>query len=242
LPLFLDEDRPATAALERCLGDMHTLHRPRWPEGSTPRLVHAVAVWLALGVLVIASRFVLVPGLGRPIAFALVLAGVAAIIGGLMIRVGRLRARDLGLTLAGWPRELALGAAGLLAISALLVGWTAIADGGAEAGALVDQIASYSAGQRVGFLVTGLVAATVEELVFRGNLQPSLIARLGTAGGLLATMVLFQVGHYTDWPTPSRVGGLAILGLGFGLLRGRDRPLLAAFTAHTLVWVVWGNG
>jgi membrane protease YdiL (CAAX protease family) len=241
LPLFLDEDRVATAALERCLDGMHTHHRPRWPEGSTPRLVHAIAVWLALGLLTVTSRFVLVPVLGRPIAFALVLAGVAAIIGGLMIRVGRLRAADLGLTLAGWPRELALGVAGLLAISALLLGWTAIADGTAEAGALLEAIASYSAGQRLGFLVTGLLAATVEELVFRGNLQPSLIARLGTAGGLLTTMVLFQVGHYTDWPTLSRVVGLAILGLGFGLLRGRARPLLAAFTAHTLVWVVWGS-
>jgi membrane protease YdiL (CAAX protease family) len=220
---------------------MHMHRRPRWPEGSTPRLVHAFAVWLALGVLIVSSRHVLVPVLGRPIAFAVVLTGVAAIIGGLMIRVGRLGAADLGLTLTGWPRELALGVAGLLAISALLLGWTAIADGSAEVGALVDRVASYSTGQRVGFLVTGLLAATVEELVFRGNLQPSLIARLGTAGGLLTTMALFQVGHYTDWPTLSRVGGLAILGLGFGLLRGRDRPLLAAFTAHTLVWVVWGN-
>jgi membrane protease YdiL (CAAX protease family) len=241
LPLFLDEDRLATAALDRCLDGMHTHHRPRWPEGSTPRLVHAIAVWLALGLLIIASRSALVPLLGRPIAFALVLAGVAAIIGWLMIRVGRLRAADLGLTLAGWPRELALGVAGLLAISALLLGWTAIADGAAEAGALADRIASYSVGQRAGFLVTGLLAASVEELIFRGNLQPSLIARLGRAGGLLVTMVLFQIGHYTDWPTLSRVGALAILGLGFGVLRGRDRPLLAAFTAHTLVWVVWGN-
>ena len=219
-----------------------SIHRPRWAEGSVARIVHALAVCLALEVLVLISRHVLVPALGRALAgvtvFVLCYGGI---LGVLMIRVGRLRARDLGVTRHGWPREVLLGVAAFVAISALMLGWIALSDGTAAAAATWEQLASYTPAQHAAFLVTGLLASSVEEPLFRGYIQPSLMARLGPAAGLVLTMVLFQIGHYTDWPTIGRVGSLAILGLGFGVLRWQSRPLTASFTAHTLVWVVWGN-
>ena len=217
------------------------VHRPRWLKGSTARVVHALAVCLAFECLVLLSRHVLFPALGAlggVLTFVLCYGGV---LGVLMIRVGRLHAADLGVTLRGWPRQLGLGIAGFVAISALMLGWIAIIDGADAARQMWGQVASYTPAQHAGFLVTGLLAASIEEPLFRGYLQPALMARFGSAAGLVLTMVLFHVGHHTDWPTLGRIGSLAIVGLGFGVLRWQRRPLLAPFTAHTLVWVVWGN-
>jgi len=215
--------------------------RPRWPEGSDARATHAVALWLALLALLLLSRFLLFPvlhGLAAPIDLVLYFGGLIWL---LMIRAGRLGARDLGITAAGVGREAVLGIVGAAIITALLLAWIAIIDGAGEARETIAQLASYGAGQRLGFLAFGLLAATGEELLYRGYVQPALMARLGAVTGLVLTMVMFQVGHYTTWPTVSRIGALAILGLGFGVLRWRHRPLIAPWVAHVLVWFVWGN-
>ncbi|HWN70161.1 MAG TPA: CPBP family intramembrane glutamic endopeptidase, partial [Haliangium sp.] len=106
---------------------------------------------------------------------------------------------------------------------------------------ILDTIAGLSPGQRVFFLGIGLLAASAEDTLFRGYIQPALMTRFGAVAGVVLTMVLFQVHHFTDWPTVDRIGGLCIIGLGFGVLRWQKRPLIAAYTAHTVLWLIWGN-
>jgi CAAX protease family protein len=215
--------------------------RPRWAEGSAARAAHAVAVWLSLLALLLLSRHVLFPalhGLAAPIYIVLYFGGVLWLF---MIRVGRLGVRDLGLTAAGWRREILVGVGGAALITALLVGWIAILDGADAVRELLAQHAAYGPGKRLGFLAMGVFAAIAEEPLFRGYLQPALMARLGAAAGLILTMVMFQIGHYTSWPTMARIGSLAIIGLVFGALRWRHRSLVAPMVAHALVWLVWGN-
>ena len=74
--------------------------------------------------------------------------------------------------------------------------------------------------------------------MFRGYLQPSLCARLGTTGGLVATALIFSLYHLPR-AFPMLLGRL-FLGLVFGALRGRERPLWAPAIAHALVWVIIG--
>jgi membrane protease YdiL (CAAX protease family) len=187
------------------------------------------------------ARLVLLPVfglLGAILAFLLFYGGVLGI---LMVRVGGLRTRDLGITLQGWPKEVMLGIAGFLAVSVLLLGWIFARHGAEAVTGIVDSIAGFSLGERVFFLGIGLLAASAEDTLFRGYMQPALMTRFGAAAGIFLTMALFQVHHFTDWPTVDRVGSLCITGLGFGVLRWQKRPLIASYTAHTVLWLIWGH-
>lgn len=215
--------------------------KPRWAEGSTARVAHALAVWFAFLTIVHVTRLVLVPAFGLAggvLAFLLFYGGVLGIF---MVRVGGLRARDLGITLRDWPQEVMLGIAGFLAISVLLLGWVFARHGADAVAEILDRIVGFSLSERMFFLGIGLLAASAEDTLFRGYMQPALMTRLGTVAGVFLTMVLFQVHHFTDWPTVDRIGSLCITGLGFGVLRWQKRPLIAAYTAHTVLWLIWGN-
>lgn len=81
-----------------------------------------------------------------------------------------------------------------------------------------------------------LVAAAVvfgaplaEELVFRGFLQPVLQQRLGRVLGMLATALLFGLGHGLAYALP-----IGLLGAFFGWLVQRLGSLLPAVLAHSL--------
>jgi membrane protease YdiL (CAAX protease family) len=194
---------------------------PRWPLGSLARVLHALALWV--GFLVGCHVTRLAPSLGglKYVVSAFLVYGV--LYGHFMLRVGRVRLADLGITRAGWRREIGLGLVAMLGITATLRG-----------------IVSIPLADRLPLFVIGVLAASAEDTLFRGYLQPALIARWGTAAGLLLTMALFQVHHYLDWPTVHRVGALVITGLGFGIPRWRDRPLIASYTAHIALWTLWG--
>jgi uncharacterized protein len=213
----------------------------RWPEGSTARVVHALLLWAAFVALCHAFRLVLLPHL-QALAFVL---GAILYFGGIlglgMARLGRIRARDLGLTLAGWPREVLIGLAAVVAISALLLAWNGVMHGADEVRALVAQITGYSLSQRLALFGVGVMAASAEDTLFRGYMQPALMARYGAWAGVIATMALFQIHHYIDWPTATRIGCLVIVGLGFGIPRWRNRPLIASYVAHIGLWTLWGH-
>ena len=213
----------------------------RWPEGSNARVVHALLLWVAFVALCHVTRLVILPNL-HALGF---LVGAILYYGGVlgvgMIGVGRLRARDLGLTLAGWHRETLIGLVAVAAISAALLLWNGVMHGADEARGLLDRITGYSLSQRLGFFGVGLMAASAEDTLFRGYIQPALMARCGAWAGVVATMALFQVHHYVDWPTATRVGCLVITGVGFGIPRWRDRPLIASYVAHAGLWTLWGN-
>ena len=95
--------------------------------------------------------------------------------------------------------------------------------------------------QHLQFLIIGLLAASAEDTLYRGYIQPTLMARYGAAIGFSATIAMFAIGHFTGVPPMWRVAVLCITGFGFGILRWRDRPLIASYVAHTVLWVVWGD-
>jgi membrane protease YdiL (CAAX protease family) len=84
----------------------------------------------------------------------------------------------------------------------------------------------------------GLLAAFVEETVYRGHLQPIFVEKWGRLWGILACAALFSAFHFQPAPLPF----LTKLGVGvvLGLLRERTGTLWAAGLAHTLIWVVFG--
>ncbi len=90
-------------------------------------------------------------------------------------------------------------------------------------------------------------APVVEELFFRGLMQPRLVERLGVGVGVLATSVLFGAAHLIAWQGKGTVvlaAAVAGAGLGFGFLRqltGRVGTSIAAhalFNAQALVLVL----
>lgn len=209
--------------------------------GSTARVLHALLVWLAFFAIVHFSRVVLFPAFGvygGVIAFIMFYGGV---VGLLLVRGGRLRARDLGYTRENFGQEVILGLAGFVIISVLLLGWIQLSGGSEAIDEVIDSIAGFTVFDRMQFLVIGLLAASAEETVFRGYLQPALMARYTPAIGIVVTAALFAAGHFTDWPTIARLGSLTIISLTFGLLRGHDRPITAPFVAHLTLWLIWGS-
>jgi uncharacterized protein len=213
----------------------------RWMEGAHGRVLHALGLWACFVAVVHFSRLVLFPAFGFPGAIAGVVFFYGVVLGLLLMKVGRVNLRDLGYTLEGWPRELLLGLAGFVAISGMLLCWVLAIHGVEQVEHIFAKIAGYSLADHAMFFFIGLLASSAEETLYRGYMQPVLMARFGALAGIGITVVLFAAGHFADWPTVSRVGSLIITGLGFGVLRWRRRPLIASFTAHTLLWMIWGT-
>ena len=103
---------------------------------------------------------------------------------------------------------------------------------------MVDAVRTYSASQRALFFFIGLIAAFSEESIFRGYLQPALTNRFGSAVGIVVTATFFAAYHLQF--APLRLLSLALIGLVYGVLRGRDRSLVAPGVAHALCWAVLG--
>jgi membrane protease YdiL (CAAX protease family) len=177
-----------------------------------------------------------------PLTFAAValvaVVALAVLVGGGLIALGRVSPADLGLRRDRFGRELLLGVVGLavyLACFAVIVSASS-----PDAATILRDVLSKSPAERALFLLVGAAIALFEEPVFRGYLQPALIERLGFAGGVAVTALVFAAWHP---PYFSVTGFLVRLSLGLvtGSLRGRDRPLTAAITAHALLWAVLGT-
>lgn len=79
-------------------------------------------------------------------------------------------------------------------------------------------------------LLYGAVGAPIlEELVFRGLVLGALRRRIGDAGAVVASGVLFGLLHLSE---PAAVGPLVLLGLGLGWLRVRSGSLAPAVALH----------
>jgi hypothetical protein len=84
----------------------------------------------------------------------------------------------------------------------------------------------------LGIALTGLQAGA-EEVLFRGWLQPALIARIGVPGGVLAGAVVFAAFHAISATSdPISLANLVLGGLWFGLLALRSGGILAPLAAH----------
>jgi uncharacterized protein len=224
--------------------------KARYSEGSGARIVHAVVLAIGNQAALLVPLVVVAPRLmddvdpfdAPPMAFAL-LAIIAFLQAGIVVglglmRWGRLSLRDLGWSSDSVPRDVGRGIVGFTLITGIVMASQLARGGSAAVLASWDQVLGYSWPQRALFFGIGLVAAFGEESIFRGYLQPSLITRLGAAAGVFATAVFFSAYHLQFLPL--RVLGLLLMGLVYGVLRARDRSLLAPAVAHGLCWMVLG--
>lgn len=139
--------------------------------------------------------------------------------------------------LAG-PRPLVMAAAGIA------TGLAGI--GSAAAFAALAGLAHSGGGKGAGLLalVGGTVAilfqAAVEEIYFRGWLQPVLVRAWGRIAGLLVAAAAFAALHLAgETRTPLTLVNLLLGGILFGLLAIRTRGLAAPIAAH-FAWN-WGE-
>jgi membrane protease YdiL (CAAX protease family) len=133
-------------------------------------------------------------------------------------RPGRELAIGLGAGAAAWAAVLAV---------ALAAAWAIAAAGGqgllpTAPPALVAYLAAQPALLRLGVSVS---AGVVEEVFFRGFLQPRL--------GLLLTTVLFVLAH-TGYGQPLQLVGVAVLSVTYGALSRWRGNVWAAASAHAL--------
>lgn len=78
-----------------------------------------------------------------------------------------------------------------------------------------------------------ILQAGAEEVLFRGWLQPALIAQIGRSWGVLAGAVIFSGFHaLAATNNPMSLANLVLGGLWFGLLALRSRGILAPLAAH----------
>jgi membrane protease YdiL (CAAX protease family) len=103
---------------------------------------------------------------------------------------------------------------------------------------LAEELLARPAEEHALWLGVGLLAAFVEETLYRGWLQPRFVEKWGPVVGVLATAVVFSLLHFQPAPRPI----LVKIGFGviLGLLRQRKGTLWAAGITHTIIWVVFG--
>ena len=82
-----------------------------------------------------------------------------------------------------------------------------------------------------GCVVIGVASGIGEELVFRGALQPLLIAPLGTIGAIVATAAVFGAIHTQRWWMLFAI----VIGLAFGALTEYAQSIWPAVLAHALI-------
>lgn len=147
-------------------------------------------------------------------------------------------AHDIGLRIDGW-KDVGLGFVAGLVTAYVLVNVTYVV---LELAGLLDDgdldrlddpardLGDMTAGP--GFLVlavlVGIGAPIVEEIFFRGLLQPAAVRRLGAIGGVVFTALFFGAAHLQ----PLQFPGLAVFGLVLGTIRHRTGRLGPGIVAH----------
>jgi membrane protease YdiL (CAAX protease family) len=145
---------------------------------------------------------------------------------------------DIGLRVEGW-KDVGLGAAAGLFASFVLVNLVYVV---LQAANVIDQgdlnrlddparqLSDIAKGP--GFLVlaalVGIGAPVVEEVFFRGLLQPAAIRRFGPVAGVVFTALFFGAAHLEALQFPA----LAVFGLVLGALAYRTKRLGPGIAAH----------
>ena len=155
-----------------------------------------------------------------------------------LLKVARISWADLGWRTDGLPRGIGLGLLVLVGLLLVFLGILTVI--GADLGELKQTIAGYTVRQRLLFLCIGLAAAVTEESLFRGYIQPTLIAKRGMVVGILLSALIFSLSHVAVSPNPIGLVMKVFLGVIYGIARGRDRSLTAAVVGHFLFWQVIG--
>jgi hypothetical protein len=222
----------------------------RWVEGSNARIAHAVLLALldqaALVIPLVAIAPLLLgdvsPFDATPPAFVL-LGIIVALQAGLVIGLGLLRWGRVSLLDLGWRTDALVadvgrGVVGFAMVTAVTMGMQYLVGGAGAVQQAGNAIARYSPAQRMLFSLVGVIAAFGEESIFRGYLQPTMMKRLGAPAGVVLTAAFFSAYHLAF--APFRLIGLFLIGLVYGILRSRDRSLVAPAVAHGLCWAVLG--
>lgn len=208
-----------------------------FPRTEGQRILWALALMVALAASFIGTILLFTPLLGPGPARGL--AGLLAVALGTagLIR-GHATLDGLGLRWAGLGAAVVRGFLAAAAIGAVLSLLLFLRGGSAD---VYEAVIAPSLAARLPFLVIGILAALLEEPIFRGYLQPAAMDRFGFLRGGFATALLFALVHgkALHWPPDALLGKLAI-GLGLGALRGRDGSLVAPIVAHALVWFLFG--
>jgi membrane protease YdiL (CAAX protease family) len=198
-----------------------------------------------LGVGIIAPR--IVPDPENPFAPSLAIVGLCLFLGlsenlGLVyygsVKQPRRTWRELGWHTDDLGKQILPGVIGGVAISAFLL--LLLQLWGHPLSETIGHIKGYSLAERGVFLMIGIAGSTVEESLFRGNLQPILSKRLGAAGGLLITSIVFMAYHVNNL-RPLSIIFKTTAGMVYGGLYLWRRSLVAPVVAHTLSWVIVGS-
>lgn len=176
-------------------------------------------------------------GLALLVRSALALAAAGLVCAAVARRAGPVGARALGLERAGILRGGLAGAAGYLLLLPGLLGlslaWPTVLEAlgrSFQPQAVLGVLLALEGAELCAALALAVVAVPfLEELLFRGFLQPYLVRALRPWGGIAACSLVFAALH-----GPSALGPVFALSLLLGALRLRTGRLWASFAAHLL--------
>jgi membrane protease YdiL (CAAX protease family) len=230
--------------------DPQAARAPRFPHGSRARLVFAFALLMALALNIVIVLGI-VPRLlgmdrgdlfrGGPGSFVVLAAGMAYGMGvvtlGLLVGYGRVPLDVLGWRFDKVGADLGAGLLGALACVGVFLAVTPMFFD-VTPGDLVEGFAAFSVPQHAMFVLIGIMAAFSEESVFRGHLQPQLLARMPAPAAIALQAALFSVYHLE--PHPAALLCKFAFGCVYGALAHHTKGLLAPAVAHFVFWQIVG--
>jgi membrane protease YdiL (CAAX protease family) len=221
---------------------------PRWQTGSRGQLLHALLLVLLLmsvfGVMQLWAARGQEAGFDpdEPSVRLFALLGVAVLLqAGGVVGLGLLYWGRMSLPALGWRSRNFVGDVGfgLLGFGLLVAVVLALSAAlGSPVRETLDSWLHQPPRVRLLSLCIGLLAAFNEESLFRGYLQPGLVARVGAAPGVLVAALVFALYHGNF--APLALLGKLLFGVVFGVLAYRRKSLVPSGLAHLLTWGVMG--
>jgi membrane protease YdiL (CAAX protease family) len=204
-------------------------------------LVLAFAGWNALSDVIYEALQLDASSRMHPLRITMILVGTLVTCGGI-VGLGCVWWARRSLASLGWraPHPLRLVLFGLATTALLfagIFGMVALLGGGAGVQAFARAIAHMPAGERLFFTLMGAKVAFAEETLFRGLLQPSLVPKLGAAGAIVTTSVIFALYHRSLTPVPLVLMKM-VLGTLLGAAAHTSRSLVPSWMGHWLMWAI----
>ena len=171
--------------------------------------------------------------------FALFLLGwiilvAVGLIGGGIFWLSQTSLEDLGWQRKGMSKTIIFGLIGCQLLSMNTIVWSFI--GGTRE---LPELFLPSITRVLMVVIFGFaLPAWVEEVLFRGYLQPLLVKSTKVWIAIVIQAVFFTIAHigwFTSW---TGFASAFVSGLILGWLRGRDRSLIVPFLAHGLLWTM----
>lgn len=87
---------------------------------------------------------------------------------------------------------------------------------------------------RIISLLAVFIAPVVEEIFFRGFMQPALVKNLGMFGGILLTALIFGLSHSQYLGYSTALVAVTVIGLILGVVRQRTGSVMPGIFAHLM--------